>query len=122
MIRALAKKKTLWKEDLFFAVKCAPQKLFKYYTEVTPMTGMLLISAHILDLFQNLRAFRNGDKGLDMNPVVETSYTTQSQEAIPKYVEDEYCTKHRRLLVTMFENTLNINVSSSAMASRSGQS
>jgi hypothetical protein len=26
------------------------------------------------------------------------------------------------LLVTMFENTLNINVSSSAMASRSGQS
>jgi hypothetical protein len=28
--RALAKKKTQWKEDLFFAVKCAQQKLYKY--------------------------------------------------------------------------------------------
>jgi hypothetical protein len=29
MMRALAKKKTQWKEDLFFAVKCAGQKLSK---------------------------------------------------------------------------------------------
>jgi len=36
-------------------------------------------------------------------------------------VENEYCTKHRRLPVTKSENTPNINFSSSAMASRSGQ-
>jgi len=54
VMRALAKKKTQWKEDLFFAVKLARQKLSKYYVEVTPMTGMLLISAHILDPFRKL--------------------------------------------------------------------
>jgi len=54
VMRALAKKKTQWKEDLFFAVKCARQKISKYYTEVTPTTGMLRISVHILDLFRKL--------------------------------------------------------------------
>jgi len=43
VMRALAMKDTQWKEDLFFAVKLARQKLSKYYAEVTPMTGMLLI-------------------------------------------------------------------------------
>jgi hypothetical protein len=51
-MRALAKKKTQWKEDLFFAVKIARQRISKYYTEVTPTTRMLLISAHILDPFR----------------------------------------------------------------------
>ena len=58
VMRALAKKKTQWKEDLFFAVKLAWQKLSKYYAEVTATTGMLLISAHILNPFQKLRSFR----------------------------------------------------------------
>jgi hypothetical protein len=53
-MRALAKKKTLWKEELFFTMKFAQQKLFKYYTEVTPRTGMLLIEAQILPPFQKL--------------------------------------------------------------------
>jgi len=52
--RALAKKKTPWEEHLFFAVKSARQKLSKYSTEVTPTTGMLLISAHSLDCFRKL--------------------------------------------------------------------
>jgi len=52
VMRALAKKKTQWKEDLFFAVKLAREKLSKYYVKVTPTTGMLLISAHILDHFR----------------------------------------------------------------------
>jgi len=39
MMRALAKKKTQWKEDLFFAVELARQKLSKYYAEVTPENG-----------------------------------------------------------------------------------
>jgi len=58
VMRALAKKKTQWKEDLFFTVRLARQKLSKYYAEVSATTGMLLISAHILDPFRNLRSFR----------------------------------------------------------------
>jgi len=119
---ALNKKKTQWKEDLFFAVKCARQKLSKYYTEVTSTTGMLLITAHILDPFRKLRSFRKWDKGMDINPEDETSYTTQYQEAFLKFVENEYCGKHRRLPVIKSDNTLNNNLSSFEMASRSGQS
>jgi len=122
MMRALAKKKTQWKEDLFFAVKFARQKLSKYYTEVTPMTGMLLISAHILDLFRKLQSFRKWDKGMDINPEDDTSYTTQYQQAFLKYVENKYNAKHWRLPVTKLETIQNNNLGSSAMASRSGQS
>jgi len=49
VMQALAKKKKQWNEDLFFAVKCAWQKVSKYYTEVTATNGMLLISVDILD-------------------------------------------------------------------------
>jgi hypothetical protein len=77
VMRGLAKKQNQWKEDLFFAVKLARQKLSKYYAEVTPMTGMLLISTHIPDPFRNLRLFRKWDKGMGINPVDEISYTTQ---------------------------------------------
>jgi hypothetical protein len=54
VMQALAKKNTQWKEDWFFAVKLARQKLSKYYAEVSPMTGMFLISLHILDPFRKL--------------------------------------------------------------------
>jgi len=76
VMRALAKKKTQLKEHLFFAVKLAGQKLTKYYAEVTPMTGMLLISANILEPFRKLRLFSKWDKAMDINPEDETSYTT----------------------------------------------
>ena len=36
---------------------------------------------------------------MDINPGDETSYTTQSQEAFLKYVENEYCAKQRPLSV-----------------------
>jgi len=88
VMRALTKKKTQWKEDLFFAVKCAQQNLSKYYTEVTSTTGMLLITAHILVPFRKLRSFRKWDKGMDINPEDATSYTTQYQEPFLKYVEN----------------------------------
>jgi len=122
VMRALAKKKTQWKEDLFFAVKCVQQKLSTYYTEVTPTTGMLLITAHILDPFRKLRSFRNWDNGMDINPDDETSYTTQYQEALLRYVEIEYCPKHRRLPVIKSDNTQNNNPTPFDEASRSGQS
>ena len=92
-MRALAKKKTEWQEDLFFAVKLARQKLSKYYAEVTPKTGMLLISADILDPFRKLRSFRKWDKGMGNNHQDETSYTTQYKEAFLMYVENGYCAK-----------------------------
>jgi len=79
MMRALAKKWTKWKEDSFFAVKFARQKLSKYYTEVTPATGMLFILAHILEPFRKLRSFRKWDKGMHINPEDETWNTTQYQ-------------------------------------------
>jgi len=95
VLQALAEKKTQWKEDLYFTVKFARQKLSKYYAEVTPTTGMLLILAHIFDPFRKLRLFRKWDKGMDINPEDETSYITQYQEAFLKYVGNEYCAKHR---------------------------
>jgi len=122
VMRALARKMTQWKEDLFFPVKCAQQKLSKYYTELTPTTCMILITAHIHDPFQKLRSFRKWDKGMDINPKAETAYTTQYQEAFLKYVENEYCAKERPLPVIMSDDTLNNNLSSFEMASRSGQS
>jgi len=122
VMRALAKKKTPWKEDLCFAVKLARQKLSKYYAEVTPTTGMLLISAHILDPLRKLRSFRKWDKGMDINPEDETSYTTQYQEAFLKYVENEYCAQHRHVPVNKLEMVPSCNLVPSATASGSYQS
>jgi len=59
---------------------------------------------------------------MDSNPEDEISYTTQYQEAFLKYVENEYCAKHRRLPLTKHETILNNSLVFSAMASRSGQS
>ena len=86
ILRALAKEKTQWKKDLYFTVKFAQQKLSKFYAEVTPTTGMLVISAQILDPFRKSRSFRKWDKGMDIYLEDETSYTTQYQEAFLKYV------------------------------------
>ena len=90
---AIAKKKTQWKEDLFFAVKFVRQKLSKYYTEVTLTTGQLLISEYILDPFWKLRSFRKWDNVMHINPEADTSYTTQYREAFLKYAENKYCVK-----------------------------
>jgi len=51
IMRPLAKKKTQWKEDLFFAVMSARHKLSNCSAEVTPTTGVLLIATHIFNLF-----------------------------------------------------------------------
>jgi len=121
-MQALAKKRTQWKEELFFAVKLARQKLSKYYADVTPTTGMLMISAQILDPFRKLRSFRMWDKGKDINPEDETSYTTRYQEAFLQYVENGYCAKHRRAPVNTLETVPSSNLVPSAMASGSYQS
>jgi len=65
---------------------------------------MLLIYAHILDPFRKLQSFRNWDKGMDIDPEDDISYTTQYQEAFLKYVENEHCGKHRRVPVNKLES------------------
>jgi len=91
--------------------------LSKYHAEVTPTTGMLLISAHILDPFQKLPSFRKCDKGMVINPEDETSYTTQYQEAFLKFLENEYCAKHQHVPVNKHESLPSSNLIPSAMAS-----
>jgi len=59
---------------------------------------------------------------MDINPEDETCYTTQYQEASLEYVENEYCAKHRRLLVTKHEKLQSNDFIHSAMPSQSGQS
>jgi len=59
---------------------------------------------------------------MDIYPEDETSYTTQYQEAFLKYVENEYCAKHRRVPVNKFEMVQNSNFVPSATASGSYQS
>jgi hypothetical protein len=107
---------------MFFAVKLAAQNLSKYYTEVTPMMGMLPNSAHILDPFRKLRQFRKWDKAMNINPEDETFYTTQYQEAFLKYVENGYRVKHRRVPVNKLESLLSRNPIPFTTASRSWQS
>jgi len=56
---------------------------------------------------------------MDINPKDETSYTTQYQEVFLKYVENEYCAKHRRVPVNQLGTIPNSNLLPSATASRS---
>jgi len=59
---------------------------------------------------------------MDINPVDETSYTTQYQEAFLKYMENEYCAKHRRMPVNKPKTVPTSNLVPSATASGSYQS
>jgi len=59
---------------------------------------------------------------MDINPEDETSYTTQYQEAFLKYVENQYCAKHRCVPVNKLETVLPSNLVPSSTASGSYQS
>jgi len=59
---------------------------------------------------------------MGINPDDETSYTIQFQEAFLKYVENEYCAKHRRVPVNKLETVPSSNLVPSATASGSYQS
>jgi len=107
---------------MFFAVKLAGQNLSKYYAEVTPMMGMLLSSAHMVNPCRKLRLYRKWDKGMDINPENETSYTAQYQEAFLNYVENLYCAKHRCVPVNKHESLPSSNHIPSPPASGSCES
>jgi len=47
---------------------------------------------------------------MDINPEEETSYTTQYKEAFLKYVENEYCAKHRQVPVNKLETVPSCNL------------
>jgi len=120
--QALAKKKSQSMDNLYFVVKVARQTLSIYYAEVAPMTGMLLISAHIHYPFQKLRSFRQCDKVMHINPEDKPSYTTHYQEPFLKYVENEYCAKYQRMSVIIPDDIPQSNYFPAAMASQFGQS
>jgi len=90
VMRALAKKKTKLKKNLYFTMQVACQKLSKYYAEVTLMTVLHPITVHILDPLRKWRSFRMWDIAIDMIPEEETSHTTQYREAFLYYMENEY--------------------------------
>jgi len=119
---ALAKKKKQWKEDLYFTVTFPWQTLSKSYADVTPMKGMHIISAPIVDPWWKLQSFRKRDKGVDINPEDETSYTTKLNEAFQKFVENEYYAKRRKLPIIKAERVLHNTLLPSKTASGSGQS
>jgi len=58
---------------------------------------------------------------MDINPEDKTFYTTQYKEAFLKYMENEYCAKHRCVRVNESENVPSRNLIPSAMASASLQ-
>jgi hypothetical protein len=82
---------------------------------------MVLISAHILDPVQMLHSFRLWDKVMYINPEDELAYATHYKEAFLKYVEIEYCAKHRRLLFNKLETVPSSNLVLSTPASVSDQ-
>jgi len=122
IIQALVKNKTPWQEDLYITLRFGRQKLSKYYAAVTPTMGMLVISTHIVDPFRKLRSFRNSDKGIDIDPVPETLYTTQYQALFLMYVEIEYRTNHGGSPMIKHKRLLSNTDFSSAIAAVSGQS
>jgi len=64
---------------------------FGTVANTTSMTAMLLILTLILEPFVKLSSFRKWDNGTDTNPEDEIFDTAQHQDAILKYVENEYC-------------------------------
>jgi hypothetical protein len=69
------------KEDIFFAMQCARDILYKFFTPVTPSMGLHLISTHMLNPFHNSGLFRKWDKGMNILAVESTSYSMEFQEA-----------------------------------------
>ena len=100
VMRALAKEKTQWKEGrLVLSGEVSSTEDVKILSLIDSNDG------HASDIRTQPRSFpevaivQKVWKGMDINPKDETSYTTQYQEAFLKYVENEYCAKHRRVPV-----------------------
>jgi len=75
----------------------------------------------MIDPFEMLGLFQKWAKGMDNNLEDKTSYTTQYHDAFLKYVENEYCAKHKHLSIIKYKIVLRNNLFPSTMASQSGQ-
>jgi hypothetical protein len=62
------------------------------------------------------------DKVIDINLENKRSYTTRYEQEFLKYVENDYCAKHRRVPVNKPESVPSSNLFPSAMATGSSQS
>lgn len=90
VLKALAKKRVQWKRDIHRAVRCARAKLRKYYSKVTPDTGLILILATILDPFRKLQTFKAWDKEVGLIGDEAESYKSQYSNAFLAYWESNY--------------------------------
>lgn len=122
IIRASARAKPQWREDLFFAVEFARQLLSQSPAEVTPIVGVLHTSALIFDLVPKLQLFTTCEKGMDINSHKNAFYNAQYQEAILKYVANKYCAKHRCLPIIEPRCVPNNTLFTSTIVSGSSQS
>jgi len=78
--------------------------------------GILPVSAHILNPVWKLQLFRKWDKWIDINPVEETFYTTQYQEAILQHMENKYYAKHGCVLLNKSKSVWSNNLVTYALA------
>jgi hypothetical protein len=104
VLRALQKKKTQWKRDLYVALQHGRTKLKKYYSKVTPESGVLLIVAHILDPFRKTRTFMRWDKAMGVDWNSEDSFTQQYRNAFLDYIDSTYCSNLNTAAVNKKEN------------------
>jgi hypothetical protein len=86
------------------------------------MSGMHLISAHLLHSVWKLRLYRTWNKGMDIKPEEKTSYNTQFNEEFQKKVENNHCAKYRQISVIEPDNVLRSNLYLYAKDSEFGQS
>lgn len=89
-INVLKTKQTTWKKDIYHAVQAAHQKLQKYYSNVTPESGLLLILAALLDPFRKAKTFKGWDSKMNIDYRDPASYTFQYTEAFLRYWEANY--------------------------------
>jgi hypothetical protein len=109
VMRALIKKKSQSKENLFSRLKFAGRKMLSYRFEVTPVLVLLIIAADILVSFRKLQSFRKWDKAIDDNSEDHSSFMAHYNNIYLKYVEYEYCSKDPIIPNFTFETTTHNN-------------
>jgi hypothetical protein len=109
IMQDIAQKWPQWQEDFYFAMTFGHQMLLKVCAEVTLTMVMLSMPANILHSFQILLSFRMWDKSMDINSQDKSLHTTQYQEGILNYMENEYCTIYKCLPLINSETGLSNN-------------
>jgi hypothetical protein len=93
VLDALKSKKAQWQIDLREATQAARTVMMKYYDEIRPGAGTLIILGHILDPFRKIKAFKKWDIREGGKPSDEDSYTAQNRQVFLDYFEKHYASK-----------------------------